>query len=79
MLFDQPMTVFDQETQQTATADAKGTDIGFGPVLTETPYTTYVSNPMFMSLLFPQFRYTKNKAVFYFTITSNTNTFYHTA
>ncbi|TDL15847.1 hypothetical protein BD410DRAFT_84105 [Rickenella mellea] len=39
--------------QQTATTDAMGMDFGFGPVFTETPYTTIASNPLFMSFREP--------------------------
>ena len=50
-----PISFFDrQASEQTATADAMGLDFGFGPVLTETPYTTIASNPMFMSFREPE-------------------------
>lgn len=50
-----PISFFDRQRprEQTATADAMGLDFGFGPVLTETPYTTIASNPMFMSFREP--------------------------
>ena len=39
--------------QQTATSDAMNLDLGFGPVVTHTPYTTIASNPLFMSFREP--------------------------
>ncbi|KAL5534722.1 hypothetical protein ACEPAG_1186 [Sanghuangporus baumii] len=39
--------------QQTATSDAMNLDLGFGPVLAQTPYTTIASNPLFMSFREP--------------------------
>lgn len=49
-----PMSFFGRPPEQTATADAMGLDFGFGPVSTETPYTTIASNPMFMSFREPE-------------------------
>jgi len=56
-----PISIFNNpnlhviEPEQTATGDAMGMgmDFGFGPVISDAPYTTLASNPLFMSFREP--------------------------